>query len=67
MTIEELERSMQHKEELVEKMGRRAGLEHPFTVTLARLAERDHTWDADFDKAYESLMNYLNTHMDEDE
>lgn len=60
MTVKELEQSMQHKKELVEKMACRAGLEHPFTMVLARLAERDHTWDADFDKAYKSLMDYLN-------
>lgn len=67
MTIEELERSIQHKKELVKKMAHRAGLEHPFTIMLARLAERDHTWDTEFDKTYKCLMNYLNTPMDEDE
>lgn len=59
ITWEQIEASIAHKNELVGNMARRAGLEHPFTIRLASLAERDHTWDDDFDLAYNSLMAYL--------
>lgn len=59
ITWEQIEASINHKQELVNNMARRVGLEHPFTIRLASLAERNHTWDDDFDLAYNSLMAYL--------